>query len=53
MTELLILAVAGLLVGAGMSATRRSAPKPLVRSFYALALVALVLVVLTFPLSRP
>lgn len=52
MTELLLLALAGLLVGAGLSAAKRGAPRPLVVTFYAMAAVALVLAVLTFPRDR-
>lgn len=48
-TELLLLGLAGLLVGAGLSAARRGAPVLLRRGLYALAAVALVLAMLTFP----
>jgi len=48
MTELLALALAGLLVGAALSATRRHAPRPLVVLLLVMAGVAFVLVLLTF-----
>lgn len=46
MTELLLLALAGLLVGAGMAAARRGAPVALRRGLYVLGGVVLVLAVL-------
>lgn len=49
MAELLLLGLAGLAVGAALSATRRHAPRALVRLLYAVAVVSLVLAVLTFP----
>jgi hypothetical protein len=41
--NLFLLALAGLLVGAALRATRLRAPKPLIRTLYAFALVALTL----------
>ena len=52
MTELLLLALAGLLVGAGLSAAKRGAPRPLAVIFYVMAALALALAVLTFPRGR-
>lgn len=51
-TELLLLALGGLLVGAGLSATSRGAPRPLRVTLYAMAALALLLAVLTFPVDR-
>jgi heme A synthase len=51
-TELLLLALAGLLVGAGLSAAKRGAPRPLYVTFHVMAALALVLAAVTFPRDR-
>ena len=48
MTELLALALAGALVGAALSATKRRAPRPLVAALLVCAGIAFVLVLITF-----
>ena len=47
-TELVALALAGVLVGAALSATKRHAPRPLVVLLLVMAGVAFVLVLITF-----
>lgn len=48
MPELLVLALAGVLVGAALGAAKRRAPRPLVVLLLAMAGLAFVLVLMTF-----
>jgi hypothetical protein len=45
--ELVLLGLAGMLIGAGLSATKRRAPRALIGALYALAFVALVFAIVT------
>lgn len=52
MLQLLALGLAGLLVGAALSAARRRAPTPVTSMLFVMAALALVLAVVTLPDSR-
>jgi len=48
MVELVLVGLSGMLVGAGLGATKHRASKAVIRAFYGLAGVALVLAILAF-----